>query len=716
MNVMPTPLSAETFDPQKYFRTLQRRWPVALITALGVMGLAAIAASTRRPSYESAGQLLIESDRQSSLTGVGGKIGTLESLKREATPLDTQAIVLRSSPLRSQVIEQLQLKTGQGQALTPAALPVEVEVMVGTDVLQVKFKDANADRAAAVVNQLMAVYIAQNRRLNTGEAAEAKRLIEQELPPAQAELDRTGQALQQYRSARQIVVLDKDANGTVDQLQQLTQQIQATQTQLADARAQQATLQAQITQTPPQALQSAALSQTPAIQTALSDLRQAQIKLDVERTRYRSTHPMVKQLAQEVATRSANLQRRIREVTPAGRPVTAGQLQVSPLEQKLITDAAQLQVRQEGLEQQLTALQSMRSGYGDRRQALPTFFKQETDLKQQFELAQKHYNSLQSKLSEIRLAEIQSVANARVIQPAAPSLTPSHQTRNLLLLAGVGAGVCCGIAAAFLADMVDRHLHTTEEIRAMLPYPALGLIPRFSAAALGPKVAMDRAPADFTQEAFRMLQTNLKFLNPDCRSQTIVISSALPNEGKSTISAHLAATLAQSGQRVLLIDADLRSPTQQHLWDLVNGTGLSHWVVNAVAAESVVQPVMDNLDIMTAGVMPPNSTTFLESAAFGDHLQALAPRYDYVLIDAPPLLGSADAVILSKIADGLLLVARLGLVDDRSARAMQELLHRSGATIFGLVVNHVNLKRDGSPLFQFSRHARNPEYAYAKGR
>jgi polysaccharide biosynthesis transport protein len=136
--------------------------------------------------------------------------------------------------------------------------------------------------------------------------------------------------------------------------------------------------------------------------------------------------------------------------------------------------------------------------------------------------------------------------------------------------------------------MVDRHLNTTEEIRAMLPHTLLGLIPRFSATALGPKVTMDNAPADFTQEAFRMLQTNLKFLNPDCRRQTIVVSSALPNEGKSTISAHLAATLAQSGQRVLLIDADLRSPTQQHLWDLVNGTGLSHWVMDAVAAAAVV--------------------------------------------------------------------------------------------------------------------------------
>jgi polysaccharide biosynthesis transport protein len=372
----------------------------------------------------------------------------------------------------------------------------------------------------------------------------------------------------------------------------------------------------------------------------------------------------------------------------------------------LITDAAQLQVRQAGLRQQLTALQQMQAGFGDRQQALPQFVKNEEGLKQQFDLAQKNYSSLRSKQSEIRLAEIQATANARVLQPALLPRSASNQSRNLLLLAGCGAGAFLGIAAAFGADMLDRHLKTADEIRVGLPYSLLGLIPRFDPALkrIGDgaiSLPDDRPPAigdRLAQEAFRMLQTNLKFLRPDHKCQTIVISSALAAEGKSTVAAHLARTMAQSGHRVLLIDANLRSPVQHTLWDLVNHTGLSDWMVAAPVASqvdvqvdvqgaAVVQPVMDKLDVMTAGVVPPDATTSLESTAFRQHLAALALSYDYVLIDAPPLLGTADAVLLSKIADGLLLVARLGVVDDRSARAVQDLLHRSGATVLGLVVN-----------------------------
>jgi polysaccharide biosynthesis transport protein len=206
---MSATLSSEEFDPKKYLRTLQRRWRVGLLTALVTIALAAVAASTRKPNYEAAGELLIESDRKSSLTGVGGKIGTLESLKREATPLDTQALVLKSMPLRSQVIQTLQLRDKTGQPLDPTQLPVEVEVVVGTDVLRVKYKDGDRAKSAAVVNQLMAAYIAQNRKLNNTEATVAKSFIDQELPQAEAELERSANALQEYRSGHQIVALDK---------------------------------------------------------------------------------------------------------------------------------------------------------------------------------------------------------------------------------------------------------------------------------------------------------------------------------------------------------------------------------------------------------------------------------------------------------------------------------------------------------------------------
>lgn len=122
----------------------------------------------------------------------------------------------------------------------------------------------------------------------------------------------------------------------------------------------------------------------------------------------------------------------------------------------MITDAAQLQVRQQGLNQQLMALVQARDSLSDRRSAMPSFVKNEEALKQQLDLAQKQYSSLRNKQAEIQLAEIQSVTNARIIQPALIPLTASNRSRNLLLLAGAGTGLCLGLAAAFTADMLAR--------------------------------------------------------------------------------------------------------------------------------------------------------------------------------------------------------------------------------------------------------------------
>lgn len=736
VNSMSTALPSEEFDPKKYLRTLQRRWPLAVLTALSTIALAALAASTQKPSFEASGRLLIESDRKSSLTGVGGKIGTLESLKREATPLDTQAMVLRSSPLRSRVIEVLQLKDKDGQLLSPEGLPLEVEVMVGTDVLQVKYKTNESEQSAAVVNELMKAYIVQNLQLNNTEATQAKSFVEKELPDAKRALDQASRALEAHRTAHRIVALDKESLSSVDSVQRITEQIQQVEAQLSDVEAQQGTMQGQIRQPRDQRLQAANLSQNPAVQTALSELRQAESKLASLRSRYQVGHPQVDIQQREVDALSARLDQRLAEVAPQSGPIDAGQLQVSPLEQKTIAANADLSVKQSGLAAQLASLEAAKVRLTGRQTILPELQRQEEALKQQQDLAQKNYNALGSKLAELRLAEIQSVANARIIQPALPPMKPSYKSRDILLVAGTGLGLCLGVAMAFAVDMLDRRLKTPEEIRQAFGYPIVGMIPRFSTllkpswglpigarsalhdGAPLPMVNFQREPA-FVQEAFRMLQTNLQFLTPDAlrltrrqrQGQTLVVSSSLPGEGKSTTTAHLAATLAQSGYRVLLIDADLQAPVQHQLWDLVNRNGLSHWVVSHQPADAIVHPVLDHLDIMTAGVTPPNSAIFFESEAFQEQLKALKPDYDYVLIDAPPLLGSADAVLLNKVADGLLLVSRLDQVDDRSARAVQELVQRTGCKVLGLVINCVNPRRDASPLFSSVYRPRNAELA-----
>ena len=194
-------------------------------------------------------------------------------------------------------------------------------------------------------------------------------------------------------------------------------------------------------------------------------------------------------------------------------------------------------------------------------------------------------------------------------------------------------------------------------------------------------------------ENYQMLQANLKFIS-DKKVRTIVVTSSVPGEGKSEISANLAAVLAQTGRRVLLIDADMRKPSQHHLWGLINSVGLSNVIVGQDDFTTAVQHITSNLSVLTSGVIPPNPLGLIDSERLPSLIHLFSKSYDYIVFDTPPLVGTPDAAVLGKMADGVLLVVRPGVVDSASAAAAKSLLARSEANILGLVANGVNVKHE----------------------
>ncbi|MEO0688469.1 MAG: CpsD/CapB family tyrosine-protein kinase, partial [Cyanobacteria bacterium J06649_11] len=185
------------------------------------------------------------------------------------------------------------------------------------------------------------------------------------------------------------------------------------------------------------------------------------------------------------------------------------------------------------------------------------------------------------------------------------------------------------------------------------------------------------------------------------KSNVVVITSSVPQEGKSTVAANLAAVFAESKKKVLLIDTDMRSPSQHHGWELTNQLGLSNALVGRANISTAVQIVKPNLHVLTSGATPPNPVGLLKSQAMAKLIQDASDNYDYVIIDAPPILMAADALILGKIADGILMVSRPGVVDSNNAVNTKAFLEQSGQNILGLVVNGVILKNESDSYFHF---------------
>ncbi|BAZ09684.1 capsular exopolysaccharide family protein [Calothrix sp. NIES-4071] len=711
----------EEIDVQNYWLVLKRRWLIAAGVLLTFVGLSGVAIYMQKPEYEASGMLLFQSNRTSSLTKVGEKIGDLESVMREGNPLETQAVILNSEPIIQKVINTLKLKDKKGKLLNPELVKVKVETITGTDVLKISYSSKDPEVASSVVNQVMKTYVEKNIESNRSQVFAAGSFIKKQLPDSKAELEQAAEALRQFKNQFQIIELKDESTAAINNVAKIDEEMNQVKAAIAEAIAQETQLRSQlnIAQNQP-VVEIASLNQIPGVQEVLSELQKAQTQLAVQRTRYTEDHPSITSLKNQEINLNNLLRSRIEQVLgPSGmnlvfgnrQTVSTGKLQIGQIKQNLASQLSQLQTQRQGLEKKILALSNIRDSYKQRLSILPNLEKKQGDLERTLSVAQKNYESLVNRSQEIQVAERQTVGNARVIQHARVPNKPTLSKSTLALAGGgVFGGLLFGVAVAFFIDLIDNSLKTVKEAEVLFDLTLLGLIPKFepspstvpSIKGISPRIVIGTYPHTIVHDAYQMLQANLKFIS-DKKVRTIAVASSVALEGKSEVSANLAAALANAGRRVLIVDTDMRQPRQHHLWGLINSTGLSNIIVGQEEFSSAVQSITTNLSVLTAGVQPPNPLALIDSQRMASLIDIFSQSYDYIIFDTPPLVGTADAAVLGKMLDGILLVVQPGIVDSASANAAKNLLKRSEANILGIVANAVNLKQEPSAYFHYSK-------------
>lgn len=266
--------------------------------------------------------------------------------------------------------------------------------------------------------------------------------------------------------------------------------------------------------------------------------------------------------------------------------------------------------------------------------------------------------------------------------PSAP-VTPKT-TRNVAL--GLAVGVLLGIALAVLRDRLDNTIKDRNAVEELAGTGVVGVIPLEKARQEEPAIVFADANSG-DAEAYREMRTNLQFLEVDNPPRAIVITSSLPGEGKTTTAVNLALVLAEAGHSVVLVEADLRRPRVTKYLGTLGDAGLSNVLAHTAALEDVLQPTrFDGMWVLAAGGLPPNPSELLGSAHAREVIEDLRSRFDYVIIDAPPLLPVTDAAILTNIADGALLIARYGKTTrEQFARAVGN-LRAVNAPVLGTIL------------------------------
>ena len=711
----------EYIDFEKYWLVLKRRWIPATVTFACLVVGANIWSSSLPQIYEARAKLLIQVDRSAKLTGLENSTGEIRRSGINSDPLATEAQIVRSRPIIEKIIKELDLRNDAGKLLKYGAVAKDLEVksINGTDILSLTYANEDPELAALIVNKLVELYIEDHTLNNRSETTSAKEFISQQLPKVEANVREAEANLSHFKKQNRIANLEQEITTNIAALSNVANQIDRAEADLEDITARYNRLQIQLDMTWQEASAVSALSQSLAVQRVLDQLQDIKLTLAQKRNYLSDNAPQIIALKEEEADLTTLLDRQIAKTLDGEQQAIVKNINIlslGQLKQSQIAEFASLGLQKEGLEKKQRVLQNTYDSYKQKSDLLPVLQEQQRELERRVLAAESTYQTLLSKLQETQITEQQNIGNVRVVSEAVTPEAPIASKKPMIMAAAGVAGALLGVAVAFLIDIWDKKIKNTQEIEEMLPYPLQGIVPNFkkitakkqlllpnSSTTNLPKFANIDISAQLLREAYNNIQINLKLLDNKAVNKVIAVTSSISGEGKSSVSANLAMAKAQCGQKVLIIDGDLRSPSQHDIWGVSNEIGLTEVLKQEVKWQQAIQNVMPNLDIMASGPKVKNPVSLLDFSLLEALINSASGYYDLILFDAPPLVGLADTRILAMLVDGLLFVVRPSVANYNSITAAKKLL--TTFNVLGVVANGVDLNKEpkGRGYFYLSK-------------
>ncbi len=330
-------------------------------------------------------------------------------------------------------------------------------------------------------------------------------------------------------------------------------------------------------------------------------------------------------------------------------------------------------------------------------------------LKREVDSSKQLYEGLLQRLKQAGVSAGLKSSNIRVVDPGEVPLLSYHPRSQRNLSLGLLLGLFCGVGLAYLLDLLDNTVKTPEDVEREIGLPSLGMVPAFAGNGSTRKLVLFRRSQDHAPrhvlweekdlrskmwEAYRALSMSILLSHSDHAPQVVLVTSALPQEGKSTTAINTAVVLAQTGARTLLVDLDLRKPSVARTFGLENGQGMSTFLSgNSDFSSELHETAIPNLVVAPSGPLPPSPAELLGSEGMDKAMALMREFFKYVVIDSPPVLSVTDPLRLAHHADGLIMVVKGGVTPRQAVRKASEQISRVGGKILGAVINNVDLKK-----------------------
>jgi succinoglycan biosynthesis transport protein ExoP len=556
---------------------------------------------------------------------------------------------------------------------------VTVTPVRNSRLVDVSYRSSEAALSSRVANALAKQYIEQNLEFKFLATKEATDFLNERTAEQRQNLEKSEQALQQYREKTGAMALEDRQNIVVQRLSDLNAAVTRARTE----RIEKESVYNQI-----RAIQSdrAAVDTFPAI---LNNAFIQQLKGQLnEQQRVKA------QLAEKLGARHPDMVKADSAIETTETRINA---EVQKVVQALRNDYLAAQSNERSLQ---ASLDQQRAEAQELNRASIQYGVLQRDATSN----QTMFSGLLERSRETGISGELKTSNIRVVDQAETPRKPTSPNKvNNLALALFG-GAFLGIGLAFFFEYLDGRIKQPDEIKAQLGLPFLGMIPAFNPKeTTGPPLIGNGMPNEFS-EAFRGIRTSILFSSADAGSKTLVVTSTGPGEGKSVVSANIAMSLALAGQRVLLIDADMRRPKTHELFGVALEPGLSNVMVgDAKASETVRRTLTPNLWLLAAGKHPPNPAELLGSKRFKDFMATLGEHFDWIIIDSPPVMAVTDASIIAHSANGVVFVVGAEMTSRGAAKAALEQLDAVKAKYVGGILNRVDVHRNP---YYYARHYR----------
>lgn len=687
----------------------KRKWAV-LTTFLILTTLTTIATLRATPIYEAVGRVAIFRENSDSLGLKEGGPGMGDTDDYDYTvALETQVNVLKSDQLALKAARAMKLDRNpkyNPRAAQAAAAPagqnvaqdqqvdagliglvkggMRIQVLPRTRIVEIRYESPDPRLAAQVVNGVIETFKEENFRAKYDASVQTSEWLTKQLSELQLKVETSQEALVRYQRDNNILGIDDKQNITTAKLDELNRSLTSAET---DRMQKESAMRMAETGNPEFYASRDPNSLFEKMRTQLSDLKSQAAELN---TQFGPSYPKV------VALNN----------------------QITQMEGAMISEQQKIMGRVKGeYNQAIQRERMLRHALENQKHEANNLNEraiQYTHLKREAEGSRELYESLLRKSKEAAVVASLRSGNIRTVDPARVPESPAKPNipRNIML--GMFMGLVAGIGLAIVLDILDNTVRTPEEAQNITSLPSLGLVPLMAETSETKPAAGKRLPTKTgtggrnpsmglvaygrpkseVSEAYRALRTSVLLSAFGKAPKVILLTSALPQEGKSTTSVNLGIVLAQKGGRVLIVDADLRRPNIHRTFGVGSTAGLSTVLAGSDTFEkvAVISPILPNLTILPAGPTPPQPSEMLGSQMMRDLVAQWARDFDHVIIDSPPVLSVTDAVLLSSVADAVILVIRSGQTTKEALRRSRNLLAQVNARVLGIVMNAVDLR------------------------